>query len=87
MKQELEVKNSLGLIYSKSNQLMQETNARGSDQNSEINRLLSVLKSKSCQLRKIPITLDYDVEAESKNLEILMADLDIQMRLLKAREE
>lgn len=32
---------------------------------------------------KTPLSFDYDIETESKNLEVLLTDIDIQMRLIQ----
>lgn len=51
-------------IYARSNGIIEDVKPRGQDNHDyEITRLLGVLKNKSIQLKKIPITLDYDVEA------------------------
>jgi hypothetical protein len=51
----------------------------------ELGQRLAVLKSKKSQLKRTPLTFDYDIEAESKELEVLLTDLDIQMRLTKPK--
>lgn len=47
---------------------------------------MNLLKAKTNQLKKTPVIFDYDLQSQSKNLEILFTDLDIQMRLQKSKK-
>ena len=87
MRKELEEKVSMECMLEKGNNLLEEARSKTWENEGELGQLLVVLKNKKNQLKKVPLTFDYDLQAESKDLEVLLTDLDIQMRLTRPKCE
>lgn len=71
-------------VYSKANQLLLGTKAR-MENNGELDQFFSTLKKKMKQLQA-PFAFDYDIEAETRQLDLLIVDLDNELDSMKPKK-
>lgn len=68
LRKELEKKPSMSSVLEKSNNILEEVRSKSWENQGEIGLVLMGLKSKINRVKKAPLSFDFDLEAESKEL-------------------
>jgi hypothetical protein len=87
IRKELADKTNMTAILSKANESLEEHKHRTHNVKDEVfGQLFNSLKLKCSHLEKTPLIFDYDLETESKNVEILFTQLDNEIKMLKPKK-